>query len=334
MKSSKKFRSAAAAAVAFIIALTFSAHAVEVVSVSVSSNPSTTSNYAPIAEKLSFTTYKDVAVHGEFAAVDPEGDLLSFCIATQPRKGRVEVSGRSFVYTPEIGKKGRDSFSYTAIDAAGNISDEATVEICIENAKVKLSYADMDGHEAEYAALRLAEAGIYVGEQIGSSYYFKPDETLSRGEFLALCLNTAGLEPLEGISRTGFHDDADIPAWEKAYVSTALMAGVVQGYSTAEGEIIFSASDKINGAEAMVMLNNALKITDVSEVSLSFTSNDAAPAWAAQAAANLSACSIVTGSVLPSAELTRGEAAKMLSASLDLIEERKENSGSLLSWAW
>ena len=314
MKSSKKFRSAATA-VALIIALTFSAHAVEVVSVSISSNPSTAPNYAPIAEKLNFTTYKDVAVHGEFAAVDPEGDLLSFRIAAQPRKGSVEVSGHGFVYTPEAGKKGRDSFSYTAIDAVGNISDEATVEICIENAKVKLSYADMDGHEAQYAALRLAEAGIYVGEQIGSSYYFKPDEALSRGEFLALCLNTVGLKPLEGISRTGFHDDVDIPAWEKAYVSTALMAGVVQGYSTAEGNIIFSASDKINGAEAMVMLNNALKITDVSEVSTSFISDTAAPVWAAQAAANLNACSIVTGSVLPSAELTRGEAAKMLSAS-------------------
>lgn len=332
MKSSRKIRSIAAAA-ALILALTFSARAVEVVTVSVSPASSSGTNYAPIAENLSFTTFKDVAVHGEFSAVDPEGDLLSFRIAAQPHKGSVEISGSSFVYTPEAGKKGRDSFSYNAVDAAGNISDEATVDISIEKANVKISYSDMAGHDAQYAALRLAEAGIYVGEQIGSSYYFKPEETLSRGEFLTLCLNTVGIEPLEGISRTGFHDDVNIPMWEKAYVSTALMAGVVQGYSTDSGEIVFASSEKINGAEAMVMLNNALKIADVSSVSSAFESDDAAPAWAAQAAANLSACSIISGRVRPSDELTRGEAAKMLSASLDLLAER-EDTNSLLSWAW
>ncbi len=332
MKSSIQFRSIAAA-MALVFALTFSARAVEIISVSVSPAPSAGANYAPISENLCFTTFKDVAVHGEFAAVDPEGDMISFRIATQPRKGSVEVNGAGFVYTPEAGKKGHDSFTYTAIDSTGNVSDEATVEISIEKANVKISYSDMAGHDAHYASLRLAENGIYVGEQIGSSYYFKPEETLSRGEFLTLCLNTIGLEPLEGISRTGFHDDDDIPVWEKAYVSTALMAGVVQGYSTSEGEIIFSSADKISIAEAMVMLNNALKINDVS-VSSSFNDDEAAPVWAAQAAANLSACSIISSSIRPSGELTRGEAAKMLCASLDLLAERTDGTGSLLSWAW
>ena len=331
MKSSRKFRSIAAA-LAVIFALTFSAQAIEVITVSVTPTPSAGANYAPIAENLCFTTFKDVAVHGEFAAVNPEGDMISFRIAAQPRKGSVEVNGSGFVYTPEAGKKGRDSFTYTAVDSNGNTSEEATVEIRIEKANVKLSYSDMDGHDAHYAALRLAEAGIYVGEQLGSAYYFKPEETLSRGEFLTLCLNTIGLEPLEGISRTGFSDDAEIPNWEKAYVSTALMAGVVQGYSTSAGEIIFS-SDKISGAEAMVMLNNALKIADVSVLN-SLTYEEAAPAWAAQAAANLSACSIIGRSASYSGELTRGEAAKMLCASLDLLEERSSGSSSLLSWAW
>jgi len=332
MKSSRKLRNMAAA-LAIIFALTFSAHAIEVVSVSVTPTPSAGANYAPIAENLCFTTFKDVAVHGEFAAVDPEGDMLSFRIATQPRKGSVEVKGTGFIYTPEAGKKGRDSFTYIALDSNGNTSEEATVEIRIEKANVKLSYSDMEGHEAHYASLRLAEEGIYVGEQIGNAYYFKPDETLSRGEFLTLCLNTIGLEPLEGISRTGFSDDADIPVWEKAYVSTALMAGVVQGYSTSDGDIIFSSSDKISGAEAMVMLNNALKIADV-RASSGLVRDDAAPAWAAQAAANLSACSIISGSTGYSAQLTRGDAAKMLCASLDLLSERDSNNGSLLSWAW
>ena len=332
MKTSRTFRSFTLT-LSLILALTFSAQALEVISVSVTPTPTEGANYAPIAENLSFTTFKDVAVHGEFAAVDPEGDVISFRIASQPRKGSVEINGAGFVYSPAEGKKGRDSFTYTAVDSSGNISDEATVEIRIEKQSVKLSYSDMDGSDAHYAALRLAEEGIYIGEQIGNEYFFAPSETLSRGQFLTLCMNTIGLEPLEGISRTGFSDDDAIPNWEKAYISTALMAGVVQGYSTENGEIVFSSTDDISCAEAMVMLNNSLKISDVS--SAARLEAEALPVWAAQAAANLSACSIISPSVANyNTPLTRGEAAKMLCSSLELLEERDSGSGSLLSWAW
>ncbi len=333
MKSCKKL-SRLSLALALVLSLTFSARALEVVSVSITPNDSEGANYAPIAENISLNTFKNVAVHGQFAAVDPEGDLLSFRMAAQPRKGSVEVDGERFVYTPEDDKKGRDSFTYVAVDSQGNISDEATVDIRIEKQSVKLSYSDMSGSDAHYAALRLAEEGVYIGEQLGSEYFFSPDETLSRGEFLTLCMNTVGIVPLDGVTRTGFYDDNDIPDWEKAYISTALIAGVVQGYSTDSGEIVFSSTDDISCAEAMVMLNNALKISDVR--SASSMEYDAAPAWAAQAAANLSACSIIPGHPTAgyTASLTRADAAKMLAASLELLEERKDNGSSLLSWAW
>lgn len=332
MKSSRTFRSLTLI-LAIVLALTFSAQALEVISVSVTPEPGQSVNYAPIAENLSFTTFKNVAVHGEFAAVDPEGDVISFRISAQPRKGAVEVSDAGFVYSPAEGKKGRDSFTYVAVDSKGNVSDEATVDIRIEKQNVKVSYSDMDSSDAHYAALRLAEEGIYIGEQVGSEYYFDPSETLSRGEFLTLCMNAIGLEPLSGITRTGFSDDADIPVWEKAYISTALMAGVVQGYSTDSGEIVFSSTDEISCAEAMVMLNNSLKISDVS--SAASIEAEALPVWAAQAAANLSACSIISPTTANyNSPLTRAEAAKMLCSSLDLLEERDSGNGSLLSWAW
>ena len=319
-------------ALAFVLSLTFSARALEVISVSISPEPTEGVNYAPIAENLSFTTYKNVAVHGEFSAVDPEGDVLSFRVAQQPKKGSVELSDAGFVYSPAEDKKGKDSFTYVAVDSKGNASEEATVDIRIEKQGVKLSYADMDGHSAHYAALRLAEEGIYIGERIGGEYCFRPDEPLTRGEFLTLCLSAVGLEPLDGVTRTGFSDDDSIPEWEKAYISAALMAGVVQGYSTDEGEIVFSSTEDVSCAEAMVMLNNSLKISDVS--SAASLDEQALPAWAAQAAANLSACSIISPSASYSSSLTRGEAAKMLCSSLDLLEERASDSGSLLSWAW
>ena len=316
-------------ALAVVFALTLSAGAVEVISVSLTPAAEEDINYAPIAENLSITTFRSVSVSGHFSAVDPEGDAITFSVARQPEKGIVSCDGTSFVYTPADGSKGRDSFTYIATDSLGNSSGEATVSVRIEKQSVKLSYADMDGSGAQYASLRLAEAGIYTGRRVGGVYYFDPSQPVSRAEFLSMCLSAAGIDTLDGITKTGFSDDADIPSWDKAAVSTALLAGIIQGYAVGDGEIIFSPAADITAAEAMVMLNNALRISDVS-ASLTI-SDDALPVWAAQAASNLSACSIVNGSLSYPDSVTRAEAAEMLCSALELIDAR--GGSSLLSWA-
>ena len=89
-------------------------------------------NAAPIAEDLSLNTYKGVAIFSRFAAVDPEGDLVTFQVVDSPARGQVgldETDPAAFTYTPYEGKKGKDSFTYVAIDAKGNTSQPATVKI-------------------------------------------------------------------------------------------------------------------------------------------------------------------------------------------------------------
>ena len=196
---------------AAILLLSLPAFALEIISVSLTPEETGT-NYAPIAQDLEFKTYRNVAIEEELAASDPEGDPVSFRLASQPKKGTVELKDRCFVYTPKKDKKGTDSFTYTAVDSFGHESAEATVTIRIEKQSTKLRYADLEGDPAHYAALRLAEEGVYLGEQVGGVAYFRPDETLSRGEFLSMCLAAARVELLEGVTRTGFSDDAEIPA--------------------------------------------------------------------------------------------------------------------------
>ena len=115
----------------------------------------------------------------------------------------------TFVYTPYENKTGKDSFTYVAVDAAGNTSEPATVKIKIEKADTKVTYADLDGHEAGRAAIRMAEAGIFIGERVGGAYYFHPDAPVSRAEFTAMAMDVCGVEALEGVTRTGFADDGD-----------------------------------------------------------------------------------------------------------------------------
>lgn len=279
--------------------------------------PAAAANSAPIAENFEFETFREVSFGGQLAAVDPEGDTLSFEITTQPVKGTIELDeDGSFVYTPADGKKGKDYFGYKATDSEGNVSQEATVIIRLVKNK-SVSYVDMDGNGSYYSAVKLAECGAFIGKQLGGEYYFEPEQTLTRGEFLSMCLEVTGADLLSGVISTGFTDDEDIPDWQKSYVSSAVKSGVVKG-KYADGCAYFDANAQISRAEAMVMLNRSLKLSDVSYIS----AGDAVPSWAAQAAANLSACNVVGSFGGEGSSLTRAEAADMLIAAKELVESR------------
>ena len=173
----------------------------------------------------------------------------------------------------------------------------------------------MYGNPFAAAATTLAEKGIFVGECIGEKYLFSPDTDVSRGEFIAMCVELTGCDVLSGVITTGFGDDGDIPGYLKPYVSTALLSGVITGQGNGRNTATADVFRPISYAEAAVMLNRALSLTDVSYDK----SGGASPAWATQACANLSACNI---SDYKDEILSRGHCAKMLSEAAGLMERR------------
>ncbi|MDR3277511.1 MAG: S-layer homology domain-containing protein [Oscillospiraceae bacterium] len=329
-----KNRAARRAAVLFLLVLTASLLTFTALAndMTIRTEPAE-NNLPPVAENLEFTTFKGVAVTGRLSGMDPDGDVLSFEVVSGPRRGEVAASENGeFTYTPKDGAKGKDSFAYVAVDAAGNVSGDATVSVTIKKQTTKTTYADMSGSGAQYAALVLSEKGVFTGEKLGGQFFFRPDEPVSRGEFLAMCLDVAGVEALGGVTRTGFYDDAEIPAWVKPYVSTALMNGVVKGYKTDEGRLVFAPQNPVTFSEAAVMLNKVLNVTDV--MSVAAVEAEAVPAWAYSAAVNLSACKILPSGVSDYCgdAVTRGDAAQILLASMELLENR-DAKASLLGWA-
>ena len=290
-------------------------------------------NNPPVARNMELTTYKNVAITGYFDALDSEGDALTFQLTSTPARGAVtlaEDGSSQFVYTPYENKTGSDSFTYVAIDPAGNTSPEAKVSLHIDKPDTKVTYSDLEGHPIQKSAIRLAEEGIYVGRYVNGRYFFDPDQTVTRAQFLTMAMSVAGLEDLEGVTLTGFSDDDTIPTWAKGAVSAALKAGVVQGSRNESGAPVFGAGDSISRAEAAVMLDNLLEITDVP---VAVFSSDA-DHWAAQAAANLSASGIIradtAGAVQLADTLTMADAAEMLDGALDVMNAR--DGGSWLPW--
>ena len=163
---------------------------------------------------------------------------------------------------------------------------------------------------------------------MGGTYLFHPDLPVSRGNFLSAALTTFGVDRLSTVAQTGFADDGVIPVWAKPYAATGLKLGAVRGLRNGAGQIIFSSDTTITLAEASVMLNRLLRISDV-PASAFFAQQHTAPAWAYQATANLTACGVLphpTATTL-SATLTRGEMANLLCAALDFSASRNHSFG-------
>lgn len=297
----------------------------------------TEENQIPVAENMEFSTYKNVAYTGQFSAVDPEGDLITFQLVDKPARGSITLSedgGAEFVYTPYENKTGKDSFTYVAIDSVGNTSEEATVKVRIEKPSTKVTYADMAGHPAYNAAIRLAEEEIFVGASMNGTHYFQPDIPLTRVEFLAMAMEAVDTDVLEGVTATGFYDDSAIQTWAKPYVASALKSGTVQGSISSDGQVVFCGNDTITQTEAAVLLNRMLSVSDVSAETWGGDTT-LIPTWACQAVMNLESVGVLNGltesGLYLSDTVTRANAAQMLSSALELIENR-EDSRAWFRW--
>jgi hypothetical protein len=281
----------------------------------------TEENQAPVARNMALSTYQNIAITGYFDAADQESDLLSFQLTSTPARGAVTLAAdgsSQFVYTPYENKTGSDTFTYVAVDSAGNTSAEAKITIRIEKPSTKVTYADLEGHSAHKAAIRLAEEGIYVGQYLDGNYFFHADTPVSRAQFLTMAMAAADLEPMEGVTLTGFSDDAAIPTWAKGAVSAALRAGAIQGSRDESGAPVFDADSTITRAEASVMLNKLLQVEDA-PVEVFFS--DSETHWAAQATVNLATSGVLREADCHSESLsepmTLGEVAELLDGALN-----------------
>ena len=295
-----------------------------------STTPPTAGNSAPIAQEQCFETCKNVTYTGRVTAVDPDGDAMVYRLSEKAARGSVELmEDGSFVYTPFENKTGKDSFTFVAVDEQGNVSQPAKVSVRIRKPSTKVTYADMSGVPSYNAAIKLAEEGVMVGEQIGSSYYFRPDEPVSRSQFMTMAMSALGSEPLAETLTTGFADDAAIPSWCKGYVSAAVQQGIVRGYPGADGQPVFSPDGLITRAEAAVLLDRMISTTDVA-VTTFYPDTVAAPAWAFQAAVNLESAGVIqtsaSGALALEETLTRGQCAEMLAGAMEVLEARETSA--------
>ena len=267
-------------------------------------------NQAPVAEDSTLETYKNLPNEAMLKVKDPEGEALTFTVVRQPRRGEVTIrEDGSYVYVPKKNKVGVDSFTYTATDASGKVSREATVTVTILKPSDEVQYTDTAGRDCRFTAEWMKNTGIFVGENVVGNTCFGPDKEVSRGEFLTMLVKTLELPVEEELTANAYDDD--IPAWLQPYLAAAIRSGLTAGLPEQQ---TFGAEESITGAEAGLLLKNALNLTAVSPAA----AGEEVPAWASEAMAAASENGFPLEADAP---LTREDAARLLYRASQLAEE-------------
>ena len=277
-------------------------------------------NLAPAASSslTALQTFAGMSVSGHMVASDPEGDALIYEITAQPQNGTLTFDKNSGDFTYTSDTTGGDSFSFCVKDTYGNYSDTANVKLYVTRNTTGISFTDMKGNGAYAAAVSMVDEGIMTTEEVDGSVYFSPTGEISRLDFLVCAMDILGANNLPKVSSSGFADDESIPENKKSYVYSAYKLGIINGISTANGELYFDPERPITRAEASVILNNIIGYTATADYSF----GDSVPAWASasfNAMYELGVLSPKGANANVFQALTRSECANILARLSELI---------------
>lgn len=278
-------------------------------------------NHAPAVKNQSVSTSESVSAFKFLSASDKECDFMTFEVTEYPSHGTVRISTDSsgyFSYTPEKGFVGDDRFVYTATDSFGNRSRKAVVSVSVSARMSDVVFDDLAGHWAYDSAVKAASVGLLSGEyDQNGEYNFNPSQNVTRGDFLALALISAGKEPkIEFCGKTSFADDDEIPLNIKSYAEYARKNGIVGGYRGDDGQAVFESGRFVTRAEASVIAERILSLYGDGADTSVYCDQDEIPTWAEKAVSRLAEVGILCGTgmgrLCPSGLVTKAECAEML----------------------
>ncbi|RAV17733.1 DUF4838 domain-containing protein [Paenibacillus contaminans] len=184
--------------------------------------------------------------------------------------------------------------------------------------------SDVIGHWAEKEMLEWLIKGLIHGYE---DHTFKPDNEVTRGEFLALVNRSFGFTEEAAVT----FDDVKSSDWEYQDVAKAVKAGYIQGY--ADGTI--GAGRQISREEAAVIIARLLHLSQTDDPSAVNGFKDAAriSGWSRMAVGALQLKDIMKGyedgSFRPEASITRAEAVVSLDRALKQPESNVLDTAGL-----
>lgn len=178
-----------------------------------------------------------------------------------------------------------------------------------------ITYKDVKKSSAKAAINDLGSRMVISGAKNG---LFRPDQDITRAEFVAMLVTSLGLEP--GTEDT-LYKDVKLKDWYSKYIEAANEYGIISGSAKAK----FRPKDKITTEEAATMLANAMKITELNvkfkkgeakKLLTSLAKSGKTQKWTDNSMATCMKAGIITvksnQKIAPKDKLTRAEAAVII----------------------
>lgn len=270
-------------------------------------------NLAPIASDSVMQTVSGIGCEAFLDINEPNGDDFTVNVITYPRDGEIKVSNDGKItYTPNPDFSGKDTLVYTVTDRYGEVSSRATLAITVDENESNLFFTDMENNASHLYAYRVCSSDVMVYRVEGGKYYFDPDSTVSKIEFLVMMMNAAGLDAdIAAVADSAISDDDGLSTGLKGYLSAANEQNLIKLNNGA-----FSPFEKITVADAAYMISSALKLPGSDGGSIEASTQDRT--LASILAANKAG---FFGSADPSHTLTKQETAEVLCKIIDYIKE-------------
>lgn len=266
-------------------------------------------NFPPVTVDASAYTFDSVACFAPLAASDPNGDEVLYQILTYPRHGTVEIVNGEAVYLPEEGFTGEDAFTYVASDRYGSKSSETLVTFFVEENETGLYFEDMKDSPLHGAAIRLCGAEVMTYRLEKGSYYFDPEETVSKIDCLVMMMCLMGQDgEVTAAADTEALDDTGLSSGKKGFLRNAIATGWVY---LEQGK--FRPDDPVTVADAVYMAMRMLGTPALSPKQ-EFTDLNATPAWACTALVSADSTGIweASGGLLDASRvLTKADLARL-----------------------
>lgn len=202
----------------------------------------------------------------------------------------------------------------TAVDVSGNLGrGSLTIE-----GETEVEFADMEDHWAAGYAGYLYQQGVTRGVADGEKLYYQPNANITRAEFFTMAARWMGLElsAYEDVELP-FADAGEIPDWAVTAVKAMYDRGVVKG-SLDLGVLYLHPNAGVSRAEVMTILGRTQQRGYPQAELESFADCADIPNWAESYVGSLVGQGIVNGyqdgTLKPTAFMTRGEAAKVLTS--------------------
>lgn len=192
-----------------------------------------------------------------------------------------------------------------------------------------LRYEDMLSHWGAYSAGMLASRGYIIGEDYGNRFYFHPDETINRFEFILMVNAVFGVQPKDSLADNPF-SDKDIPAHVMRTGIAAYEYQIISGNREKNGKIYLRPFNAITRAEAITILDYALQLDAYGVSETTFQDRKRVPEWAVQSVRNLEAYGVIQGyednTIRPNQNITRAQAAEMVWQVLKFLDMKRNTN--------